>query len=147
MRGSSRSSAAASARAPATLVNARSRGKALAAHLDGVDAEAAEVPGEPHAHELGEDCKHDLIAEVDEGLVVVHLLDEDHAVAVRGVDGDVVRDCGEHLLLERPWARVEGNTRAAEGETPVGQDGLEELAARVEEDLDDLAAETCAQSY
>jgi hypothetical protein len=95
---------------------------------------------------LGEEREHDLIAEVDEALVVVHLLNEDHAVAVRRVDGDVVRDRGEHLLLERPWARVERDAGAAEVEAPIRQDGLEELAARVEEDLDDLSTETCTQA-
>lgn len=112
--------------------------------LDGVDGEAAQVAGQAHAHELHEEGEHELVAEVDEVEAVVDggALDEDHAVAVGGVDGDVEGDGGEHLLLEGPGAGVEGVADLEDGDAPVWEDGMEEVAAGVEEDLDDGVAES-----
>lgn len=115
--------------------------------LDGIHGEAAQVAGQPHAHELHEERQHELVAKVDkvEPVVDGRPLHQDHAVAVGRVDGDVEGDGGEHLLLERPRARVERVPRPEHGRAPVRQHGLEGLAAGEEQDLDDGVAEACGK--
>lgn len=99
--------------------------------LDGIDAEPAEVSCETHTHELYEQRQHDLVAEIDEIKAVVdwRLLNEDHSITVGRVNGDVVSDGREHLLLESPRTWVQGVADTESCEAPVRQDELQNFCA------------------
>jgi hypothetical protein len=112
------------------------------AYFDWVDTEAAKVSRKAHTHELSEQGQHNLVSEGDEVLVVVNLLNKDHAITIGGVYGNVVGDCGEHLLLKCPRAWIEGYPITLVGEAPVWQYGLKEFTAWIKQDLDDLTTET-----
>ena len=62
-----------------------------------------------------------LVSKRNEFLSIKHrrLLNQNHSIAVRGVDRDVVRDSSEHLFLESPGARVERMADSPKCEAPV----------------------------
>lgn len=78
---------------------------------------------------MGEQGEHDLVPKGDEVLVVVNLLNKNHAITVGGVYSYVVSYRGEHLLLERPGTWVQGDPTALIGEAPVWQYSFEEFTA------------------